>query len=566
MRWILAVLFFIPAAVCFGQTKRMAHWYFGWEAGIDFSSGSPVADISGKLASIEGSSTISDLSGKLLFYSSGEKAWNRNHIVMPNGNDLKGNQSSTQSSLIVPLPGNDAIYYLFTSTAWTQSGLYYSVIDMRLDGGLGDITSSKNINLFTGGTEQLAGTKHCNGTDYWIAGRQQKEGALKFYAYRLSNQGVSDPVISEFTVPNPLWNTVGTLTFSCDGSLLAFCSQSSDIYLFDFDLQTGKLTLKDKITRRDNEFMYSNALSPDKKKLYTTSWIAHGFNYLSQFDLEAPDITASRTIIDSADYRMGSPNAYGFIGQVRLGPDQKIYVSRWSQEHRFEINSATYYSLDSIDVIGIPNAQGLLCQFQRNYLYLNHKPTMLGLPGFVSNFATDNIVPPCNIDPPCHYNINFSLGPDAGICPGRSITLKPDIIDSPDMHYLWQDGTTTNTYAVTSPGLYILRMNNRCGSGIDSVVITKGNCVLFIPNAFTPNGDGLNDIFEAGYGDHITKFKLAIYNRWGQKIFMSSDIRKGWNGYYLGKPQPPGTYTWTIIYDTPQLKNQLLKGTVTLVR
>jgi len=134
------------------------------------------------------------------------------------------------------------------------------------------------------------------------------------------------------------------------------------------------------------------------------------------------------------------------------------------------------------------------------------------------------------------------------------------------MHYLWQDGTITRAYTVTSPGLYILRMNNRCGIGIDSVIITKGNCVLFIPNAFTPNGDGLNDIFEAGYGDHITKFKLVIYDRWGQKIFMSPDIRKGWNGYYLGKLQPSGTYTWTIIYDTPQLKNGLLKGTVTLVR
>lgn len=93
----------------------------------------------------------------------------------------------------------------------------------------------------------------------------------------------------------------------------------------------------------------------------------------------------------------------------------------------------------------------------------------------------------------------------------------------------------------------------------------KGACKLYVPTAFTPNGDGLNDVFKASYGENITRFIMEIYNRWGQKVFESSDIRKGWNGTYQ-QNLLSGVFIWIIRYDTIDRRNQVLKGTVSLIK
>ena len=383
---LLLVLHLMIISLSYGQSKRAWHWYFGWQAGISFNNGIAQSDTTGKLISIEGSSSISDTAGNLLFYSNGETVWNKNNSVMPNGTGLLGDQSSVQSSIIVPMPGNNSIYYLFTTNGSLGSGLRYHIIDMSLNGGLGDLIS-KNILLLSPGTEELAGTIHCNNNDYWIIAREVIKDTLKFYAYLLNTHGINKPIITDFNVSTPDWNNVGSLTFSQDGKLLSFTSFGSDTYLFGFDKGTGQLTILDQIARYNNENVYSNAISPDNKKLYTTSWVAGGFNYLSQFDLTATNISASRINIDSTDYSNGSPNGYGLIGQLKIAPDQKIYVSRWNQNDPFHVNPETYYSLDSLDAINFPDLEGLACKFQRNYLYLHHKPTMIGLPNFISNFT-----------------------------------------------------------------------------------------------------------------------------------------------------------------------------------
>lgn len=370
-----------------GQNKRGNHWYFGYEAGINFNGSFPVAETNGKMESIEGTCSISDTSGNVLFYSNGEKVWNKNHVVMPNGNNLSGNQSSNQSSIIILSPLNSSIYFLFTTDVITY-GTRYSIIDMTLNGGLGDVTSAKNILLYNTGTEEIAATLHCNANDYWVVGRQSVQDSIKFYTYLVNGNGVNNPIISKFNLPNPLINTVGCLTFSQDGSLLCFTSLESKIYLFQFNKQTGHILFLDSISHKTNEHIYSNAFSPDGDKLYISSWTISGYSLLSQFNLSVQNIYASRVDIDSVDYSNGSPNGYGYIGQIRLAPDQRIYVSRWHQKQPYIINPNTYYSLDSVGVIHSPNQNGLLCNFQRNFLYLNHKPTELGLPNFVSNYTS----------------------------------------------------------------------------------------------------------------------------------------------------------------------------------
>jgi gliding motility-associated-like protein len=159
----------------------------------------------------------------------------------------------------------------------------------------------------------------------------------------------------------------------------------------------------------------------------------------------------------------------------------------------------------------------------------------------------------------------FTLGNDFSICSGELITLKPTIQANQHLNYLWQDGTNDPTYTVINPGDYILNITNDCGTIADTVVVIKGVCELYVPNAFTPNGDNLNDVFRANYGENITRFKMEVYNRWGEKVFESGDIRKGWNGSYRQNVLP-GVYVWMIKFDTVDRKSQMMKGTVVLIK
>lgn len=161
----------------------------------------------------------------------------------------------------------------------------------------------------------------------------------------------------------------------------------------------------------------------------------------------------------------------------------------------------------------------------------------------------------------------FTLGPDFGICDGQTILLQPTIQSSSAFQLLWQNGSNAFSFAVTQLGVYSLDVSNYCGSSSDVVNVTKGVCKLYIPSAFTPNGDGKNDIFKAEYGENVTSFNLEIYNRWGQRIFQSRKISDGWDGRLSGTLQPTGVYVWIVIYKELNNTNEnVLKGTVTLIR
>ncbi len=164
------------------------------------------------------------------------------------------------------------------------------------------------------------------------------------------------------------------------------------------------------------------------------------------------------------------------------------------------------------------------------------------------------------------YNLKpvFTLGSNQPICNGMVITLNPQLSN---VSYLWQDGTIAPTYTVTQFGLYYLTATNTCGSKTDSILITRGFCKLYIPNAFTPNGDGKNDVFKASFGENITEYSLQIFNRYGEIVFENKDKNKGWDGTYRGARQPGGTFFWLINYKTTTDKNlQQLKGSVLIIR
>ncbi|HPH83205.1 MAG TPA: hypothetical protein PL185_11560, partial [Flavobacteriales bacterium] len=145
------------------------NWFFGNGCGVSFNSGAPVAFANSNLNSAEGVSSISDATGNVLMYTDGLSLYNQNDVVMPNGSGLLGGNSSSQSAVIIRKPLSNNLYYLFTADQDAQpDGIRYSIVDMSLNGGLGNITATKNVLLHTPATEKLTAVQHCNKRDVWI--------------------------------------------------------------------------------------------------------------------------------------------------------------------------------------------------------------------------------------------------------------------------------------------------------------------------------------------------------------------------------------------------------------
>jgi gliding motility-associated-like protein len=154
-----------------------------------------------------------------------------------------------------------------------------------------------------------------------------------------------------------------------------------------------------------------------------------------------------------------------------------------------------------------------------------------------------------------------TLGADAEVCAGDSITLNPGIFQS----YTWQDGSTGAAYVAKKAGLYSVVVSNTCGTGGDEVKVTEGICKTYFPNVFSPNGDGKNDKFILLNPYNLAGFHLRIYNRYGQTVFETTDYAKPWLGMYKGVPAVPGTYVWYSEFNEAGVSKQL-KGTVLLLK
>lgn len=160
--------------------------------------------------------------------------------------------------------------------------------------------------------------------------------------------------------------------------------------------------------------------------------------------------------------------------------------------------------------------------------------------------------------------IPVDLGNNRYICPGETIVLS---VSDSGATYEWQDGSTDTSFLVTEPGTYWVHVTkDQCIAG-DTVIITECPSQLIFPNAFTPNEDGLNDVFRPK-GISIGKFRMTIYNRWGMLLFETDDLEQGWNGIYKGEYCPAGVYSYTAVFegtDEPG-KQRRTSGSFTLVR
>ena len=415
-------------------------WHFGIGAALDFNSGTPVITTPSSMFSFEGSASIADADGNLLFYSNGGgrdpilsgqssgKIWNRNHDVMYDmGNTEGGGFSSAQSAVIIPRPGTPDRYYLFTMEEVEYNlggevpgqplgrGLSCFEVDMTQNGGLGGVVDYNEM-ILVPSYEGLCAVRHQNGTDYWIIAHSDNAGMSVF---PVTAAGVGTPT---------LYNIIsgGIIKGSPDGKWLC----SSDRIL-PFDNQTGVIT--DAGLNLTDIIWFE--FSPDSKRLFfNTSNAAFGY-----YSLTAPDITGSAVIFA----QLPSPQ-FALFGQMQLAPDGNIYLIEFE------------FPVTWLSVIVCPNSAPFL---NRKALQFNADPLFfLGLPNFDNAiFRNDGASTQLNVD----------LGDDITLCENQTVELSTGIIGGT---YSWSNGASSGELSVSAPGQYAVTVTTPgCGSGSDTV-------------------------------------------------------------------------------------------------
>lgn len=158
------------------------------------------------------------------------------------------------------------------------------------------------------------------------------------------------------------------------------------------------------------------------------------------------------------------------------------------------------------------------------------------------------------------------LGADTEICSYGQLLLNP--LQSFNAYH-WSNGATVATVSISQPGIYWLDATDHyhC-TGRDSIVVTKKDCQegLFVPTAFTPNKDGLNDTFLPLLFGDIISFRFQVFNRWGQIIFQTTTPGKGWDGTFKGLVQDSNVFIWNCVYQLNGKKEERQSGKVLLIR
>lgn len=681
----------------FGYAQKQANiWYFGTRVGLDFNYTPPLPLNNGAANSEEGSAAISNHNGRLLFYTNGVIVANRKHSLMKNGAGLLGDLSSTDNTIIIPSPGNDSIYYLFTigSVYQVNKGLRYNIINMRGDAGFGEVVS-KNISLEPSSFEKLAAVKHCNNRDVWVV--IHKWNSDEYHAFLVTASGVSStPVVSHtgLFINNVEDNAIGKLKFSIEGDQLAAAHsyENNVVELMEFDNTTGLISnpvvFRPGAQGLPPQYLtgtYAVEFSPNGNLLYVSdNSLFDGPSALYQFDISsknAATILASRQTI-------ANPDPW-FSGALQLGPDNKIYMA---------MPSASYLS-----VIENPDVYGPGCNFRFNQIFLGQtetSPVQFGLPNFIQSYfnplsnpydfsrlgsclnrtITFTINRLNGIDSvkwdfgdaqqsqalqPTHtyaasgfYDVNLivykidcsglndtitrkiwiagsneflgadtsscnaltleigveeifgvnylwntgntgnkitatgfgdywlqieqngctiadtikispkpqpvvSLGVDTTICKYKPVVLKTgNIYDS----YTWSTGATTPTILVNQTGTYYVTVTQSACEASDTIQVLQGDCDVYIPSAFTPNNDNLNETFGVVENSNVLYFSFQIYSKWGELIFYSKDITQKWDGTFKGKKMPNGAYFWMLNYTNSRGRKMYEQGMVMLIR
>jgi len=524
--------------------KQYQSWVFMDSCSLVFSNDQVVANTIPN--PVQGCSAMicNKHTGQLLFYSDGQSAYDRNGNVMPNGASLKGCGISSQGALIVPDPADDSTYYLFTTDcihAGGYNGLNYNVVNMRLNGGLGDITK-KNIFLCDNLSEKVTAVRACSFDGFWII--TYVDSLRDFFAWRLTANGIatSSPVISPSGFPgysSNLINDVGFLTASPNGNLLmaAYGEIANDTcnYLYNFNKTTGAISFLmkvpwDNVVNHTVQAGFGVCFSPDNSKVYFTNIRGTGdseFTTIFQFDLNTKIITSlyKKTNADTA-----------LFAAIEIGPDNRVYVA----------NSARHY----VVIINNPNSTGLACNFNVNGISVNPNRLFWDLPNNIDALY----YPDTLFKPGFTYTVN---------CADSTVTFT-DNSNLSTQEWWWSFGDSASggnnhskeqnpTHNYTKKGIYTVSMWAYEGCAVDSIIktVTISNCPppapqLIIPTIIYSSGNQTKwHIINLPQGNNI----VTLYDELGQVIYKSLNYPNDYDMRNL----PPAMYFYRLTLESGQV-------------
>ncbi len=450
----------VNVKICLEPAQQQgAKWYFGDNAGLDFANGAPTAITDGKLKTPEGTSSIANSKGELLFYTDGIKVYNADGNEMPCQADsckaLLGSPNSTQSALIVPQPtckGCEYLYNIFTTTNINDSTklLTVSVVDMRRENGKGAIVE-QNTTLERTTTERIASVRNDRDSTYWVVSHDF--GTNVFRVYHATEGGLTE----EGTYPLGMAHDTktkgeGYMKFSPPDSttgerrlaVIVPGPPRNYVEIFTFSDSTGVMTYERTIDLGPAPpKAYGVEFSPSGEKMYI-SFQGDGdttASKLVQYDLTLGDsslIADSRIVIDSTKAQV--------FGALQIGSDGRIYMA---------VDGSDYLA-----VIGEPeqNSIGTLL-YELEGVNLGGKKSNLGLPSMVQNFTQQNDGPGFQAE---------------GFCTGAPTSFQASPLCDPLKDtYTWNfgDGSAPKTgketqvqHTYTKPGIYTasLRAVNDC--------------------------------------------------------------------------------------------------------
>jgi len=599
------------------QPQRRANiWHFGNREGLDFSCGAPVKVGGTKILSKEGATGICDENGNLLFYTNcggGQPGisiliqggiWNRNRELMYDlGQTVGGGISSAQGGIIVPAPASNSRYYLFTvdelmsigSTNRPHRGLSYFLIDMAQNNGLGAVI--QNITgTFSPAVECITAARHSNGTDFWILTVDYQSRDL--VAVQVTANGVLPAVRhNRHILTHPL-----VLKLSPDGRFLF-----DGAGLYRFDASNGSIEW---ITAVPETHEYTFNFSPASNYLYIARRTPAA---IIRYDLQVANIGAEYELVQL----LGDYSAR----HMQTGPDGNIYFNT--------SNFARDFNRVDVSVIKCPDSDDPQVQFDVQTLStdpaagqftslhniadfwfdkLLHEleidtteatvcegadlTLMPACKGDAYLWSTAETAPQITVTEPGEYRVSVTRGCFTGMetfvvsrgslptveiahapfddfCSALPLTLTAVATYADSL--VWSSGTSGNPITIDRGGRYAVTAINSCGQALASVDFpTEACCRIYVPNAFSPNGDGINDDFRvADFKCPFTDFKLQLFSRWGELVFETGNPGEAWNGRSGARERPSGLYVWLLSYrltSDPQQQLRVETGELTLVR
>ena len=536
-------------------------WRFGFNSAIDFNTDPPTFPTGSAQPSIlpplitgtmiEGTASIADpTTGALLFYTDGVTIWNSLDQPMPNGSELGGSDllSSYMAAVIVPMPGACNTYYVFCIDDYEEGsdGITYSVVDMTLDNGLGDVVpGQKSIPLYDNETEVLLACPNSAGDGYWLISNGADLDNPAVAAFEITVAGVNPvPVLS------PVLSAGGRLNYSatkfvCGGIYNDITGTIMGFHLYDFDASTGEISNPVNIPFITDDFLAYFEFTFDGDYLYA------GGNYsLCHFDLTSGDaaaIAATGTLIPIG-------NQIDAHATAQMGPDGNLYYVIGSTLYRIENPDNPANSIGPITALP-STVDPFYCLPQWIFL--------------LEPFTTINPVTDTCVQSSIPFTVSTNLAP-------LSVAWNFDDPDSGDdnvseleapEHTYSSTGSYEVSVVITSEcdvdtASYTLDII-ACDSPID---VDSGICRFLIPTIFTPNDDGRNDRFYPSSGCSYSSYELTVFNRWGVAVFQTDKPNEYWNGEAGGTESPEGVYYYTFSYRLVQGKEEFTSGYVQLVR